>query len=1186
MSLRSCSIVIMRESKPIFSISAGLSLATAYVVMGKCGLLLAIPPGYATGIFPPAGVALAAAYLWGWSTLPWTFLGALTLNVWSGGDASNATSAMTAACIGAASALQAWLGAQVLHRVLGLNTRLESVRDIGSYLLWAPLICLISASLSVGSLRLLGVIQADQMLWAWSIWGIGDTLGVVSFFPLVLALFGSPASVWDGRRTLVVSVMGTLLAIVVLGYVNLSQWEADRTARKFNFQAARVADQIQDNFKQQEYILDQLDAALSLSVQVPMSREAFKALAQPSLNRFPMLQAIEWAPEVLSNRRRMYESVHNQSDPGFRINQRKRTGESEPASDRPVYYPVTYVEPRIGNERAVGFDLLSNPARQAAMSQALHTEGAVATEPVTLVQEQGGQLGILLFRRVNSGAHTPGVVLTVLRVGDFLEKFLVVGGDLDATLTDTQLGQIIYGVPPARPAVTEFVTTLQFGGRRYKLQATPSVQFLSAHRSLQSWGLLVGGVVGSGLIGAILLLVTGTTNQVRAQVEERTQQLCLQNEVLQAVIDHVPVRVFWKDRALRYLGCNPEFAKDAGKDSPGDLIGKDDFQLGWTKEAQLYRADDLHVMESGVSKINFEEPQTTPSGHLIWLRTSKVPLRNQHQEVIGILGIYDDITVSRAIAMELQDSEARFRRLFDSSPDPVWIIEGHRFVECNQAAVNLMGYPDKESLIHTHPSALSPDYQPDGEQSYSKAERMMQMAQETGLNRFEWVHRRKDGTDFFAEVTLSTMTLQGWPVMYCVWRDISERKAAQTQLEQAALKLALQNDELNVAHKEALVATEAKSAFLAAMSHEIRTPLNVINGMAELLLGTALDQEQTGFVGRFSRAATHLLELINDILDLSKIEAGQLRLEAISFNPRDVMTTVKELMEVSAKAKQLELTVQVHPELPELVLGDPTRLRQVLMNLVGNAVKFTASGHVVIRAGLESQDRWRFEVSDTGIGIPEDMVGTVFENFTQGDSTITRKFGGTGLGLAICKRVVELMQGNISVRSTVGMGSTFEFTARLPVAKGDLSEEHRQLREQQHDPGPTRRLRILLADDLADNRDVVALFLKDLPYAIEMTENGAAAVEKFQQAVYDLVFMDMQMPIMDGLTATTAIRDWEQKQGRRATPIIALTAHALKEERDKSLAAGCTAHLTKPIKKRELLAAIAQYAAQITDQAA
>jgi len=240
-----------------------------------------------------------------------------------------------------------------------------------------------------------------------------------------------------------------------LGHILISQWESDKTLREFDFQAARFAEQVQEGFTGQEYVLEQLDAALSLFQETPISRERFRSLVQPSLKPFSMLQAIEWAPEVPAARRRVFEASQKASFPEFAMYQHNPIGESEAVSDRPIYCPVTYIEPLIGNEKALGFDLGSHPTHKLAVLEALQTGDSVASEPLVLVQEEASQTGILLLRRIKSGAHAPGVVLAVLRVDDFLQKFLVAEGLIGVMLRDRRLGQVIYGEVPSQPAIVE-----------------------------------------------------------------------------------------------------------------------------------------------------------------------------------------------------------------------------------------------------------------------------------------------------------------------------------------------------------------------------------------------------------------------------------------------------------------------------------------------------------------------------------------------------------------------------------------------------------------------------------------------------------------------------------------------------------------------------------------------------------
>jgi PAS domain S-box-containing protein len=546
---------------------------------------------------------------------------------------------------------------------------------------------------------------------------------------------------------------------------------------------------------------------------------------------------------------------------------------------------------------------------------------------------------------------------------------------------------------------------------------------------------------------------------------------------------------------------------------------------------------------------------------------SVTALRDAQDVIIGYLLIGTDNTARKLVEEEQKKSDQRLRdqqfytrSLIESNIDAIMTTDPSGIITDVNKQMEALTDCTRDELI----GAPFKNYFTDPERAEAAIKRVLS---EKSVTDYELTARARDGKQTVVSYNATTFydrnrTLQG---VFAAARDVTERKRVEAELQQA--KAAAES------------ASRTKSDFLASMSHEIRTPMNAIMGIADLLAKTALSPEQDKYVQIFRRAGDNLLNLINDILDLSKVEASQLELERTGFSLNDHLEKVTEMVAARAREKGLTLVCEIAPNVPNDLIGDPTRLRQVLLNLLGNAIKFTQSGEVFLRVASDASSSvpttLRFTVSDTGIGIPGEKLNQVFERFTQADSSTTRRFGGSGLGLTISKRLVELMGGRIWVESKVGEGSMFAFAAPFEIWAAANRPAAAPVGMDSELPLPA--LRILLAEDSPDNCTITMAYLEDTPYRVEIAETGTIACAMFAAGHYDLVLMDRQMPVMDGLTATRTIRAWEQANDRSPIPIIALTASALKGDRETCLAAGCTAFLTKPIKQEVLLRAIKEH---------
>ncbi|MBN1905762.1 MAG: response regulator [Deltaproteobacteria bacterium] len=777
----------------------------------------------------------------------------------------------------------------------------------------------------------------------------------------------------------------------------------------------------------------------------------FKNYAEYLLEK-KWVQAWEWIPVVADTNKAGFEKKIEASGPkDFLIWQRDENCNKVPVSGRNEYFPVVNIMPLKGNEDTLGFDLGSEALCSKALEEAALTGFVTATDPLTIVQENETQKGILVFRPVFNrkiSGQVSGYAVAALRMGSFLKY---VSSDASVLLDFSMLypdGSSIQvaGVNNARPfesAGIEFMRPFFAFGRVFTITAHASPEFIRLHPTRRGQiALMVGAIITCALVIIINLFVR-RRKSLEKLVIERTSNLEKEKERLANVIEGTHAGIWEWNVQSGEIRINKMAA---------DIIG--------------YSIDELANLD--------------------------------YQTMVKLI------------------------------------------------------HPDDRKrsgeIIEAHFNGESPFYD----------------------NEYRMQH--KDGHWVWIQVRgrVMTRTSDGKPLMmFGTHMDITPIKEVEEALVETNELLARATDQAEEMANEAKQANVAKSEFLANMSHEIRTPMNGVIGMIELLLSTSLTEEQNEYLKIIQTSGNALLTIINDILDYSKIEAGRLDLETIDFNLRTVTDEVNDLMALKAQGKGLEYLSFIHPDVPLFLKGDPVRLRQILVNLVGNAIKFTLEGEVSIEISLEKEtdeDAFvSFRVKDTGIGIPDYKQDRIFESFSQADGSTTRKYGGTGLGLTISRQLVKMMEGEIGVESVPGKGATFWFNVGLKKQQGQIDEKRVV-------QGDISRKRILIVDDNSTSRQILRGYLNAWGCRFSEAPDGFKALEELNMAAaekepYDIAIIDMQMPEMNGEELAQKIRE---KQEFNETILIMLSSLNLRHDTIAMDKSGFAAHLNKPVKKMQL----------------
>ncbi len=732
---------------------------------------------------------------------------------------------------------------------------------------------------------------------------------------------------------------------------------------------------------------------------------------------------------------------------------------------------------------------------------------------------------------------SPAMILAKSKRGDFL-------------FANRAMAATIYGTDPAA------LVGKQSRDMQPSAEARDAIE--AAQSALYSGGVpvdfeaLLGTVDGPRLIRTNLALgdsrhgdeiVVANAYDVTAERAEQAEFL-RQHELLRQVLDASPGLIFVKDAEGRFVLVNAALARLLGRPQE-ELVGsRPDDVHDVASELQEWRASEERAARARVP-IVAESLFTTRDGTVLRFLLVRCAYEDNEGQK-RILSIGTDITARR----QAEESLEQYRAMVEMSRTLALVTDSSgAIVRASRAWLEAFGYPEY-ALVGTslfdlfHPEDR-PKRPPAGETADS-------------LNGAEVRCRASDGT--FRRLAWSIAVDAHKNRGYAVAHDVTALREAERAAE--------------LARKNAVEASRIKSQFVANMSHEIRTPMNGVLGMVALALETDLDDEQRDYLKAAHDSAEALLVVINDVLDISKIEAGRLVLEQVPFKVRDVVDTALVPLLLRAKQKGLSTRVFIDDAVPSTVAGDPLRFRQVLVNLVGNAVKFTEQGVISIRVRIDetNPENLHVAVADTGIGVENAKHDSIFEAFRQSNESTTRTHGGTGLGLSICRDLTRLMGGEIWVESEPGCGSTFHFTAHLPKTQDVVASPS----SQQSSPKATsdKRLRVLLADDNAVNTTIGARWIQKNGCDVLTAVNGRAAVEIAAREQFDLILMDVQMPVMDGFEATRAIRAREPAGTR--VPIVALTASAMKEDERRCLAAGMDGHLAKPLDHVKLAEVIAR----------
>ncbi len=1035
---------------------AFIATLLAYALTGVGAVVLAIPPGYASPLYPSAGIALACVIVYGLRMLPAVALAAFAVNLWlsPGRELSFAVIGLPAV-IGTGAALQAWAGAALVRRFVPRPLTLAEPHEIAMFFATGAFVaCTVSSTVATAMLGWTGVVPASNLAFTWVTWWMGDSLGVLIASPIVLTLIGHPRPDWAARRMTVGLPLAVVTALLAATILQVARWDEERIRATFEREAANALSTLSFKLQQPLYALESLRGVYVASDDV--SREELQRATQSWLDGPGVLYSMGFQERVQRAEVPALESrARADGFSDFQVRNRTTADAMVPFSGDEAYV-IRYIEPLERNRRALGVNALSIPASRAAIENAIRTGQPSATAGFRLSQNPVGtaELGVAIYQAVYKGspktdddrrAAVRGMVFTTVRLDDALKA---VAGQLPAYLTLCAVDSD-GGAPQRRLAGPEgceartsgllHARTIPYAGRQWSLQVSSKITDVPGAHDSNAWLFSIVGLLSVAVLGALLLTVTGRTRRIEAAVRERTAALQLEvHEREQAevamrdseqrfrnIFNNVPIGVVYTDLRGNVLQTNPHFCELTGY-TANELVGMP--SLDFTHPDDVMQDADLsrQLVTGEIPMYRRNKRYIARDGHTLWVQSTVSLLRDEQGQPRRIVGAVEDIT------------------------------EHLQLAEAQQA-----------------------------------------------------------------------------------------RAAAEAS-------------------------NHAKSDFLSRMSHELRTPLNAMLGFAQLLeldKRHPLAEAQRPWVGQIQHAGWHLLEMINDVLDLSRIESGNVRLHIEPLELSALLTGTLPLVEQDARKRGIKITHALAPDATR-VQGDATRVKQILTNLLSNAVKYNADhGRIHLATRLTGAEV-EISVTDTGLGMTPAQMGELFQPFNRlGRERSAQE--GTGIGLVISQRLAELMGGSLRARSVTGEGSVFILS--LPTLENPDTVRS-DLNDLVTRPAQYQRRFVHYVEDNETNVEVMRGILAQRPQVqMDVSITGLDGLAAIRIRRPDVILLDMHLPDISGMEL---LRHLKADLATSTIPVVIVSADALASQIDEAMQAGAQRYLTKPVNVAELLAVL------------